>query len=541
MIFDRNGKILVDNHPSYSVNIIPFEIDKTDTVITLVSKILQMEPEEIWETINKKKTGYFTPVKLKRQIDFETLSKIEENRLDLPGISYQIEPRRNYPSDIRASHLLGYLGEITREDLANHTFKGLRIGNIVGKKGLERVYDQTLRGTKGYRYVEVDVLGREVKKITDRKEVLPRPGKNLHLTIDANLQKSLEISMENMRGGVIVVDCVNGEVLAMVSKPDYDPELFSKLITQEKWAGLLNDPEKPLYDRLVQSLYPPGSTYKLVVAAAALEKRKIHTWDTIFCSGSYRFGSKTFECWKHEGHGRIDLLGAIEQSCNVFFYKLGLKIGLDNWITYSKNLLFGVPTGIDLVDEKEGLVPDRKYLEKRYGKKWLPKGLIVNLSIGQGDLLVTPLQMVRLAMIIANEGKYPKLHLVRYIDDPIIKKNQWTKIDTSRVINISQKTFSIIKRGMYRVVNGEHGTAKAAYCRNVKVAGKTGTAENPHGDPHSWFIGFAPFDKPEIAVCVLIENGGSGGRTAAPIAGKIIKKYFNIEKSNYRLRKSRNN
>lgn len=533
LIFDRNRKIVVDNHPSYSVNIVPFEIKKSDSVITLISKILQIEPDSILKIVETKRTGLFTPVKLKRQIDFETLSKIEENRLDLPGIGYQIEPRRSYPLDIRAAHLLGYLGEIARDELANPFYKELRIGDIVGKNGLERVYDEVLRGNKGYSYVEVDAIGREVKKRTEKKGILPHPGHNIHLTIDADLQKSLEIRMENLNGGAIVVDCTNGEVLAMVSKPDYDPELFSKLISEKKWNELLNDPGKPLYNRLVQSVYPPGSTYKLVVAAAALEKKKIRTWDTTYCSGSYKIGKDNFNCWNLDGHGRVDFFSAMEKSCNVYFYKLGQKIGLENWTTFSKKLLFGVPTGIDLMDEKAGLLPDRKYLEKRYGRKLLPKGLLVNLSIGQGDLLVTPLQMLRLVIIIANDGIYPKLHLVRYFEDPITNEKQWVKIDTTQIVNISKKTYSTIKYGMYRVVHGKNGTAKAAYCKNIEVAGKTGTAENPHGQPHSWFVGFAPFDNPKIAICILVENGGSGGKIAAPIAQKIIKKYFTIEKSNY--------
>jgi penicillin-binding protein 2 len=223
------------------------------------------------------------------------------------------------------------------------------------------------------------------------------------------------------------------------------------------------------------------------------------------------------------------LLDAIERSCNVYFYKLGLKVGIEDWSAFSKELFFGEPTGIDLVEEKSGLLPDIRYFDNKFGAGKTPKGTALNLAIGQGDLLVTPLQMVRLAMIIANEGIYPKLHLVRYIEDPIEQEKWWTKIDSMRTKNISRNTYALLKLGMYRAVHGPKGTAVTAYCQDLEVAGKTGTAQNPHGQPHSWFIGFAPCTRPEIAICVLVENGGSGSRTAAPIAKKLIEEYFNMK------------
>lgn len=533
LLLDRNGEVLVDNHPSYSVYAIPFEVQKADSVLKLTGKILGMDPDEIKEIIKRKRVGYFNPVKIKRQIDFEELSRIEENRLNLPGIDYKIEPKRYYPSGVRAPHLFGYLGEITRKELKKSKKEELRPGDIVGKKGLEKVYDTQLRGVRGYQYVEVDALGREVRKLEDKREILPAPGKNLHLTIDAKLQRCLEARMDTLRGGAVVVDCENGEVLALVSKPDYDPEIFSKVVAPETWSALLNNPAKPLYDRMLQSLYPPGSTYKLVLAAAALERNSRQRDKTNFCPGYFQLGRKTFFCWEDEGHGEINLFEAIEQSCNVYFYKLGLEVGLDKWADFSKKFLFGTPTGIDLIDEKPGLVPDRDYLDRCYGKNKWSRGLLVNHSIGQGDLLVTPIQMVRLAMMIANEGVYPQLHLVRYFEDPIDSTKQWTAIERVQIKGISARTYWTIKEGMYRVVHGEHGTAKAAAYGDIKVAGKTGTAENPHGNDHAWFIGFAPLKKPKIAMCVLVENGGSGGRVAAPIAREIIKKCFYKAKTNY--------
>ncbi len=535
LILDRNGEVLVDNHPSYSVYAIPFEVKKSDTILNLAGKILNMKPGEIRSTIRRERTGNFTPVKLKRQVNFETLSQIEEQRLDLPGIIYQVEPRRYYPSRIRAPHLFGYLGEITRQELNQVDFKGFRLGDIIGKKGLEKFFEKELRGLRGYQYIEVDALGREIRKLKDKPEILSLPGKNLHLTLDTELQRLLETRMDTLRGGAVVVDCANGGVLALVSKPDYDPAIFTKPISTETWNELVNDPDKPLYDRMVQSLYPPGSTYKMVLAAAALELEIIKPSWKAFCPGYTWYGRRKFDCWNLGGHGELDLLGAIEQSCNVYFYKLGLKVGLDNWSLFSRHFLFGKPTGIDLIDEKPGLVPDEDYLDQQFGKDRWSKGLMLNLAIGQGDLLVTPLQMVRLAMIIANEGLYYPLHLFNYLEDPIDGTKKWAAVDSARVDGMSKKTYMLLKQGMFRVCHGEHGTGRAAVYRGITVAGKSGTAQNPHGEAHAWFIGYAPANNPQIAFCILVENGGSGGKVAAPIAREIMKNYF------YRSRGNRDN
>ncbi len=532
IIFDRNGEVLVDNHPSYSAYAIPFEVNKADSIIDLAGKILKMKPTEIRNIIKRERTGIFTPIKLKRQIDFEIISEIEEQRLDLPGIMYQIEPRRYYPSGVRAPHLFGYLGEITKEEMNQSDFKEFHVGDIVGKKGLEKCYDRELRGLRGYQYVEVDALGREIRKLEDKPEILPIPGRNLYLTLDAELQRLLEAQMDSLRGGAVVLDCENGGVLALVSKPDYDPEIFTKPVPIEIWKGLINDPHKPLFDRMVQSLYPPGSTYKLVLAAAALESGIIKPSWKAFCPGYTWMGRRRYDCWNLSGHGELELVQAIEQSCNVYFYKLGLKAGLDNWANFSRMFLFERPTGIDLINEKAGLVPDRKYLDSRFGKDRWPKGILLNLAIGQGDLLVTPLQMARLAMIIANEGICYPLHILNYLEDPFDNTKKFSSIDSIRITGISPETFKILKQGMYRVCQGNLGTGRAASLRNITVAGKTGTAQNPHGEAHAWFIGYAPTEKPQIAFCILVENGGSGGKVAAPIAKEIIKNYFFRPKPN---------
>ncbi|NOZ61601.1 MAG: penicillin-binding protein 2 [Calditrichaeota bacterium] len=529
LIFDRNGSVLVENHAAYDVFVIPFEVLKNDTVLQLAAKILSEDEGALKRKIKKKQIGPFNPVTVKSFVDFETLSQIEEHELELPGVGVQVEPRRYYPDSANAAHLLGYVGEITKEEIKSGSYPGVRIGDFVGKRGLEKYYDQILRGTPGQRYVEVDALGREVRTLTDRPEIPPVPGKNLHISLDARLQRLLEREMEGKTGAAIVVHCQSGEILAMVSKPDYPQRLFSEFIAPNEWQKIVTDPQKPLFHRAIQSLYPPGSTYKLVLAAAALENGVNPFTKKFNCAGSYRLGQKTFDCWKPGGHGVLNLVEAIEQSCNVYFYQLSLEVGLDKWAEISRQFLFQQVTNIDLPGESRGVIPDREFLDKKYGKNRWTKGLILNQAIGQGDVLVTPLQMARLAMVIANRGEYLPFHLLRYTEDPLTKEREWAPYKANRIKGVSERTFEILRQAMWRVVNGENGTAKAARQWGIEVAGKTGTAENSHGAPHAWFVGFAPYENPEIAMCIIIENGGSGGHKAAPIASEIVKTYFSTE------------
>ena len=529
LILDRNGKVLVDNVPSYSVFCVPVEMDYS---LALLSRILGISEDQLQEKIDKNPYGLFARVKLKRQISFEELSKIEEQRLELPGISYDIEPRRFYPDDVKAPHIFGYLGEVDNMLLRRMDRSIYHPGDLVGKTGLEKVYDLQLRGIPGHRYVEVDALGREVNRGQGDLEVIAAvPGQNLHLTLDSRLQSFLKKQFSGISGGAVVVDCRNGEILAMVSKPDYDLSLFTKPLTHDIWKTLSEDTTKPLFDRMVQSLYPPGSTFKLVVAAAALEQENGYDDLTFTCDGAYRYGNRMFDCWKEEGHGTLDLMGAIEQSCNVYFYQLGLKLGIDVLSEYARKFRLGLPTQIDLMEESAGFVPDRDYLNKTHGFGNWTQGLILNLAVGQGDLLVSPLQMTALSMIIANRGVYFNFHLMRYLEEPVSRVQSWGQIEPVQVAGISKSTFEKLRQGMFNVVNGDNGTGRACRLPNIQIAGKTGTAQNPHGDDHAWFIGFAPYESPRIAFSVFVENGGSGGAVAAPLARLLIEKYYHLEES----------
>jgi len=525
-VFDKEGQILVKNRPSYSLFVVPYEFRKNPADQEIISSLLGISIEEIDARIDKVGGGPFTPVRLIQNMDFATLSVVEENRTDLPGIFYQIEPVRTYPSNVRASHVIGYCGEISSTELNSLKDREYRRGDIIGKSGVEGSYDNILRGERGYKYVEVDVKGREAGNFGGRRDIPPVPGRDIMLTLDRNLQEFVENLLDGKRGAAIVMDPRNGDILAMVSKPDYSLEPFAKGLPSAVWERLRTDPDKPFLNRAIQAQLPPGSTYKLVLTTAALEQRIIDPEEKVFCNGYFMLGKKLFHCWKPQGHGSVNLLDAIEVSCNVFFCQLGLRTGIDPLAKYGKLFGFGSLTRVDLAGESKGLLPDRGYLNKKYGKRGWGKGMIVNLSVGQGDILVTPIQMAKLASIIAMDGKFTVPHVVLSIKGQ--SSGIWKKkaFHPEQIGGISPKVFQILKEGMYRVINYPNGTGRAARVPNIEVCGKTGTAQNPQGEPHAWFVGFAPREMPRIVVAVVVENGGSGGGTAAPIAGMILRYFF---------------
>jgi penicillin-binding protein 2 len=526
LIRDRHGEILVDNRPCYSVSVIPYEIDQRDHTYELLSKIFNINPEALRRLVHEKQAGPFLPVQIKKDVDLSVIVELEERKLELPGVLVESEPMRIYPAGIYASHVFGYIGEITKAELAVYADSDYRLGDSIGKKGLEKQYEYELRGRRGISYIEVDAFGREVHTLKGQGEHPPLAGKDLYLTIDAELQRFAEMLFEDKSSSSVLIDCRNGEILAIVSKPNYDPEIFSGKIPTNVWRSLVNDPQRPLFDRIIQSLYPPGSAFKLVLAAAALETGACTKESKDKCVGFVRLGRRTFDCWNRKGHGNLDLIGAIKNSCNSYFYRLSLKVDIDTWADFARRFGFGQPTGIDLSGEAQGIVPDRAYLDERYGSKGWTKGMNFNLGVGQGDLLVTPLQMAQFAMIIGNEGYYYTPHLLKTIHDQRDEHGSEFQTSLHNIKGISSETYSVLKTGMYEAVNGERGTGSACRLSGVDVAGKTGTAQNPHGNDHAWFIGFAPFQKPEVAICVFVENGGTGGGVAAPLARQVLEKYF---------------
>ena len=473
LMFDRDGVLVVDNRPAFSVSIIPYEVRHSKKVLPFLEKHLNIDSKALSKKL--KRAGYgFSPIKLLSQIDYEQLAILEENKLDLPGVIYQVEPKRHYPTDVNAAHMLGYISEISEREVEKFKDEGYESGDIIGKQGLERIYENYLKGRKGFEYVQVDALGRTIEQsgLSDRN-VPPVRGKNIQLTISTRLQKLMEDALEGKRGGAVVLDPRSGEILALVSKPDYDPSLFAGGVSSKHWRYLRNHPDNILLNRAIAGEYPAGSTYKLVSAIAGLNDNVITDKWTRSCGGGYRLGRRVFHCFRGTSHGTLNLLGAIERSCNVYFYQLMyLKIGLPRWARYSHMLGFGDRTGIDLPGEKKGNVPNEAYFDRVYGKGKWSKGLILNLGIGQGELLITPLQMANLMMIIAENGVSRPPHLVKSVEN--LQTGEWESLDfpVRKHDDIDVKTFETVKEGMYRVVNGGSGTGRGAKIPWAHACGK---------------------------------------------------------------------
>ncbi|UCD18933.1 MAG: penicillin-binding protein 2 [candidate division WOR-3 bacterium] len=506
-ILDRNGVEVANTRPGFYVSVVRAAID--DETLSALSRILGMSIQDIVEK-SKIEKNIYNPVKIAHDISYEQLSLIEE-RIDLfNGVEVGVEPLRHYPYNDLLFHLVGYVGEITCEEIEGDP--GYVLGDYIGKMGVERYYEKILKGTHGIEYVEVDAKGKEVGKIAEKRSVPPTPGVDVNITIDIALTESISVYLEDFeKAACVCLNPKNGAVLALYSKPSFDPNLFIHGLNSEEWNTLLTDPSAPMYNRVTMSCYPPGSTFKTFIALAALDSRmtvKEKRFEP--CLGLYRLGRRDFKCWKR--HGSLDLINAIVHSCDVYFYQLGRAIGIDTIAERTSRFGFGKRTGIDLHNEKAGNLPGRSWLEKRYGMNWT-QGHIFNLSIGQGDLLVTPLQLACAYSLFVNDGKIPMPH--------VISRNDTTYFTT----NISTEAIETVKNALIGVV--ERGTATAVRIPGIPACGKTGTSQNPHGDDHALFAGYAPVDDPQILVCVLVENAGHGGSIAAPITRRIIEAYLN--------------
>lgn len=522
-IFDRNGTLIVDSRPSYTLTITPHEYNDKNT--DFLASLLRVTPEYIRERVRRgRQYSVFQPVKVLRDLDFGTISSFEENRERLPGVDYIVESKRFYTTHARASHLLGYTKEISDRQLTE-TGDYYKQGDVIGSAGLESSYEQLLRGEKGVEYMLRNARGQLIGNYEDGRHDIPsKDGFDLYLSYDYKLQTVAESLLIGKRGSVVALDPQNGELLAMASSPDFDLTDFSGVTSPQIWQKLNEDPFVPLYNRATLTRYPPGSTFKMVLATAALNDGIINTEWTVNCPGSFRYGNKIFKCSHGKAHGRVNITRAIQVSCNVFFYNLMLKVGLDRWSKYATMYGFGQTTGIDIPEENPGLIPSTQYYDRVYGKGGWTQGYLVSLGIGQAEVGVTPLQMGIYALELANEGHFYQPHAVRGVN---IKRAG--RIDTvqysSHVMDVQNTTWDIIRNAMHLAIL-PGGTGMAARIPGIEIAGKTGTAQNPHGKDHAWFIGFAPLDNPRIAVAVIVENAGFGGTEAAPIAGRVMEQYL---------------
>lgn len=524
VIFDRNGRVLVENRPSYTISILPSRQVNIEKTVARLSNLLGIPESDIWDKINTQRLRPYEPVKVKRYASIEEISIVEEHHLELPGVIYQIEAKRRYLYGDVGSHVFGYVGEISDKEFSKLTNNGYSLGDLIGKRGVENKYEEFLRGQKGVRYIEVNALGQEVRELTDRSSKELSPGTDLQLTLDLKLQLAAESTFkEGVNGAIVALDPRNGDVLALVSKPNYDPNIFAGMLTKDIWTQINTNPDRPLLNRAIQGRYPPGSTLKMVTAIAGLDLGLMDV-NTHFvaCGGGFYFG-RFYGCWKRGGHGSLGITDALINSCDTFFYQAGLRVGLGNWMSYMQRFGFGQRTGIDLPNEAVGLVPSANYFDQRYGRRGWTKGLLLNLAIGQGETLVTPIQMARYIAALANGGKLVEPHLLLKVGAPDNRnKNIITK--PAKDLGIPENTLKIVRNALLGVV--ERGTGTLARVQKIQVAGKTGTAQNPHGKDHSWFAAFAPYDNPTIAIAAIAENAGHGGSIAAPIVQKVLSAYF---------------
>jgi len=523
-IFDRTGKILADTRPSFNLYLIPEDIkDFTQTIDGLVG-LLHVERDEVMECLKEARDlppSY--PVKIESDMSMDQVAKVEANKLYLPGVSIQIEPKRNYPYGTMLAHVLGYVSEISAEELKMKDYKNYSRGDAIGKFGLERMYEKYLRGLDGQQRVEVDAFGNEVMALETKD---PVSGDNLYLNVDMDVQTTVEHALEGKNGGAVVADPRTGGVLALVSHPAFDPNQLTSG-SRDYWKAIATDPSHPLQNRVIQGRFPPGSTFKPLVALAALEKGVIDEHTSFTCPGHFAFGGRVFKCWQKRGHGSVSVHKGIVQSCDVFFYNTGLKVGVDSIHDMASLMGITTPIGVDLPGEKSGLVPSTEWKKRTYGQKWY-EGETVSVAIGQGAVWLTPIGLMQLASFIGNEGVTFKPQIVNRIVSPggdVVKRFE-PMMKTN--VKLNKRNISLVKEAMKGVVNEPGGTAySSARLENVSMSGKTGSAQSgTGGGDHAWFIAFAPSDSPSVAASILVEHGLHGASAAAPIAKAIAETMF---------------
>lgn len=533
-IKDCNRRIIAENRLEFTLFLVREEIEELNKTVELACKVTGQERADILKQIEKYKNyplSYLIP--LKKDLSLDKVIYIKSRSDLFPEFEIYISPTRAYPFNENASHILGHTSEITTAELNSRENKGYGPGDVIGKSGIEREYEDYLRGTKGTQLVMKDNLG-NVQKVV--KEVKPVIGSSVLLTIDMELQNFIEDIFKDQTGAVGIVGLSTGGVLAMVSKPNFNPTLFSGAVDNKEWQALINDPRNPLQNRYLQGLYSPGSVFKIVMALAGLQEGIIRQEDTTFCTGSVRIYDRVFHCWVAGGHGRMDLQKAIQNSCNIYFYQLGKKMDIDVIARYSRVLGMGKKTGIDLPNENQGLIPTRIWKNEQLKQQWFP-GETISVAIGGGMVSVTPVQVLLMISTVALKGRMPRLHLLKSIE---VSGEAYEEFKPSfKRIPIDERHFEAVIEGLYRGVN-EGGTSRAARIDGLSICGKTGTQqiiskENPNYKqlvkqkrfkPHSWFVSFAPRNNPRYAMVILVEHGGDAGEMAAPLAARIYRKLF---------------
>jgi len=525
LILDRDNRVVVDNHPVFSVILVREHMRDPQESLAAIARGLHLDPTWLKERLEEfRNAAPYQPIVIKDQATLADIAFIEAHRTDLPEIELLMMYRRRYPPNRFGAHLFGYVGEVSKHEVASRRYK---LGAVVGKLGLERRYNDILMGTNGQRRVLVDSRGREVGRLDYEQ---PVPGRPIRLTIDSDLQLAAEHALEGRQGAIVALNPRTGDILALISQPAFDPNLFAMRIPPEDWQRLTDDPRKPLLNRVTQAQLAPGSVFKVIIAAAALEEGLFEKPFTVRCTGTANHYGRTFRCWRPEGHGQVDLHKAIVESCDIFFYEVGKRLGIERIAYYAAKFGFGRPTGVDLAGEEGGLVPSPEWKQRVHKQAWQP-GDTISVAIGQGPVIVTPLQLAYVLGGIASGGVFVRPHLL------LDAENSGREAATYR-FPLKEETVRELTNGLWGVVN-EGGTGAVARLPGIEVAGKTGTAQlvgydtlrrlggsrQPQLVDNAWFVAMAPPRNPEIVVIVLLEHGGHGA-AAAPLAREVIRAYY---------------
>ena len=523
VIYDRNGRVLAENVPGYTVSLLPGPEANLRSTLARIASIANIDSAGIERALQRARRAPYQPALVLGDAPFTVVSALEERRVAIPGLLIQAEPKRFYPDTAVVAHLIGYVGEVTEAERASSRFAAVRLGGLVGKYGLELEYDDTLRGSEGLRFVEVSAKGQMARDAEAAANLNPVPGKDLHTTIDLDLQRFISrIFPGGKRGAVIALNPNTGEVLALYSAPGFDPNAFVGGISASYWRSLNESAAHPLLDRAIQARYPPGSTWKLAVAAMALKRGIVgpRSKMPMPCRGGLQYGNRYFRCWNARGHGALTLTEAIAQSCDVYFYQLGIRLGVSSLLEDANAWGFRGRTGIDLPGELPSEFPTGpEYYDRIYGPRRWTSAVALNLAIGQGENAQTLVQMVRLYQQLASDGNMRTPFVVRPAAGGAASAEHVS-------LDLSADQLATLRRAMIAVV--EQGTARGSRLASLSIAGKTGTAQNPHGPNHGWFIGFAPPDKPEIVVGAIIEFAREGPYVA-PLVSRAIAHYLGID------------
>jgi penicillin-binding protein 2 len=533
MILDHQGQVLVANRPSFELVVVLEDVGNIPLLAGRLGHLLRLDPQQLTSQLQNGKKAGLHQVRVRTDLAWEEMARVETFQPELPGVLIQVQPKREYRHKGMACHVLGYLGEISDAQLKGGKLPDYKMGDYLGKCGVELAWEKFLRGQRGSRRIEVDAYGRELGQL-DR--VVPSPGANIYLTLDNRVQREAEACLEGQEGAIVALDPKTGRVLALASSPTYSQEAFERGLTTQEWQKINRDKAHPLENRTLKGQYPPGSTFKIVMAVAGLEEKVITPGTILNCAGALPVGNHVFHCWRKRGHGPMNLHRAMVHSCDIFFYEVGRRLGIERINEWSRRFGLGAATGLDLDKELPGLAPSPTWKMARFHQPWR-EGDTISVAIGQGYNLTTPIQMARVVAAVANGGNVYKPYAVEKVESPAGEILYRAKPEVQSRLGASPATLEAVRESLVGVVND--GTAKAARLANIQVAGKTGTAQvvaidrdNPKKkqargkEDHAWFVAYAPADDPQVAVAVLIEHGGHGGEDAAPLARRVIKAHL---------------